>query len=86
MVSFLPQAQDLRRNLFELSQSKNIFCVDVSAPGDGCSFALCDPVEVTGVATENKTGPLVLSASFTQTLNAETWKALRWRFFRLHFQ
>ena len=54
MVSFLPQAQDLRRNFFELSQSKNIFWVDVSAPGDGCSIALCDPVEVTGVATEIK--------------------------------
>jgi len=28
----------------------------------------------------------VFSAAFTQSLSDETWKALRWRFFRLHFQ
>ena len=33
-----------------------------------------------------KRWPLVLSAAFTQTLSAERWAALRWRFFRLHFQ
>ena len=30
--------------------------------------------------------PLVVSAAFSQTLRPETWRALRWRFFRLHFQ
>jgi hypothetical protein len=60
--------------------------VDVSAPGDGCSFALCDPVAVSGVSGPDKKWPLVLSAAFTQTLSPERWKALRWRFFRLHFQ
>jgi hypothetical protein len=38
------------------------------------------------VAPKNKRWPLVLSAAFTQTLSPERWKALRWRFFRLHFQ
>jgi len=28
----------------------------------------------------------VISAAFTQTLSPDRWKALRWRFFRLHFQ
>ena len=60
--------------------------VDVTAPGDGCAFALCDPVAVTGVADADKRWPLVLSAAFTQTLSPERWKVLRWRFFRLHFQ
>ncbi len=86
MVSFLPEATELRRDLQALSEREDIFWLDVSAPGDGCSFALCDPVSVTGVATSKKSGPLVVSAAFTQTLSPKRWKALRWRFFRLHFQ
>ncbi|MEP5155676.1 MAG: hypothetical protein ABJQ89_21875, partial [Planktotalea sp.] len=56
------------------------------APGDGCAFALCDPVSVSGVAPDDKKHPLVFSAAFTQSLSAERWRELRWRFFRLHFQ
>ncbi|WP_298848436.1 hypothetical protein [uncultured Ruegeria sp.] len=86
MVSFLPQARELRSDLKFLSTCSDITWVDVSAPGDGCAFALCDPVAVTGVAGADKLWPLVLSAAFTHTLSPERWKVLRWRFFRLHFQ
>ncbi|WBL31797.1 hypothetical protein O5O51_08540 [Sinirhodobacter sp. HNIBRBA609] len=86
MISFLPDAQRLRRDLAFLSAHKDIAWVDVTAPGDGCAFALCDPVKVSGVAPEDQRWPLILSAAFTQTLAPETWARLRWRFFRLHFQ
>ena len=86
MVSFLPKADELRRDLHELSASPDITWVDVSAPGDGCSFALCDPVAVSGAAGQDKRWPLVISAAFTQTLLPETWTALKRRYFRLHFQ
>lgn len=86
MVSFLPRANRLRGDLAYLSARDEITWVDVTAPGDGCAFALCDPVAVTGVAPPGKRWPLILSAAFTQTLSPERWKALRWRFFRLHFQ
>ncbi|WP_121061973.1 alpha/beta hydrolase [Chachezhania antarctica] len=86
MVSFLPRADRLRRDLAELSVTDRIAWVDVSAPGDGCAFALCDPVSVTGVAPEGKRWPLVISCAFTQTLSPERWNALKRRFFRLHFQ
>src|SRR6056297_957408 len=86
MVSFLPRARRLRGDLRYLSTRHELTWVDVSAPGDGCAFALCDPVAVTGVAPENKRWPLVLSAAFTQTLSPARWKELRWKFFRLHFQ
>jgi hypothetical protein len=86
MMSFLPAAHRLRGDLQFLSESAALTWVDVTAPGDGCAFALCDPVAVSGVAREGKRWPLVLSAAFTQTLSAERWRALRWRFFRLHFQ
>ncbi len=86
MVSFLKRAHRLRADLSYLSARNELFWLDISAPGDGCSFALCDPVAVTGVAPPDKKWPLVVSAAFTQTLSKDRWAALRWRFFRLHFQ
>ncbi|WP_136635513.1 hypothetical protein [Pseudooceanicola onchidii] len=86
MVSFLPRATRLRADLAYLSTRPELTWVDVTAPGDGCAFALCDPVAVSGVAPADQRWPLILSAAFTQTLSPERWKELRWRFFRLHFQ
>lgn len=86
MVSFLPLAQRLRGDLAYLSAREDVTWVDVTAPGDGCAFALCDPVSVSGVAPPAKRWPLVQTAAFTQTLSPERWGELRWRFFRLHFQ
>jgi hypothetical protein len=86
MVSFLPEAKQLRADLAYLATADHLTWVDVTAPGDGCCFALCDPVAVTGVTPPGKRWPLVISAAFTQSLSAARWRALRWRFFRLHFQ
>ena len=87
MVSFLPNAHRLRADLQYLCQRDEITWIDVTAPGDGCSFALCDPVSVSGAAPQTgKKWPLVISAAFTQSLKPATFKRLRWRFFRLHFQ
>ncbi|NSX55812.1 hypothetical protein [Parasulfitobacter algicola] len=86
MISFLPDAGELRRDLQQLSVSDALTWVDVTAPGDGCAFALCDPVAVSGAATDAQKWPLIMSAAFTKTLQPDTWAALRWKFFALHFQ
>ncbi len=86
MQSFLPNAHRLRADLRDLSVAKALTWVDVSAPGDGCSFALCDPVSVSGVAPNERIWPLVISAAFSQTLSPERWQSMRRRYFRLHFQ
>jgi hypothetical protein len=87
MVSFLPKANMLRRDLHFLSTQTSLTWVDVTAPGDGCTFALCDPVAVSGAAPDDgQRWPLIFSAAFRETLAPETFKALKWRFFRLHFQ
>lgn len=86
MISFLPEARRLRRDLRLLASAEEITWIDVSAPGDGCSFALSDPVAVSGVAPRGQQWPLIMSAAFSQTLKPETLKALRHRYFRLHFQ
>ena len=87
MLSFLPKARRLRGDLRLLSTAENIAWVDITAPGDGCSFALSDPVAVSGVAPpDGHRWPLIISAAFSQTLSDEMKEQLRWRFFRLHFQ
>lgn len=86
MMSFLPDANRLRADLKTLSRQKTVPWIDVSAPGDGCAFALCDPVAVSGVRPDRAVWPLVISAAFRKTLSAERLRSLRWRFFRLHFQ
>lgn len=86
MVSFLPEARKLRGDLAYLSTRDEVTWVDVTAPGDGCAFALCDPVAVSGVAGAGKRWPLVLSCAFTQTFSPERWRRMRFRWFRLHFQ
>lgn len=86
MASFLPKAYELRRDLQELSVSPKIDWIDVSAPGDACSFGLCDPVAVSGVAPPDQRWPLVISAAFTHTLSETQQQSLKYRWFKLHFQ
>ena len=87
MMSFLPEAHRLRRDLRLLSTAPEITWVDVSAPADGCCFALTDPVSVSGVSPgRSQQWPLIVSAAFSQTLSSEWLARLKWRFFRLHFQ
>jgi len=86
MVSFLPRATRLRGDLHYLCQRDEVTWVDVTAPGDGCAFALCDPVAVTWLTPAVQKGPLIVSCAFTQTLAPETWARLKRKFFRLHFQ
>lgn len=86
MAAFLPDAGRLREDLAWLSRRDDIFWLDVTAPGDACCFALCDPVAVCGVGGEGQLWPLVVSAAYTQTLSPEKQQEIRNRWFRLHFQ
>ncbi|MFN3277504.1 MAG: hypothetical protein ACK41Y_03790 [Paracoccus hibiscisoli] len=85
MASFLPDAGRLRDDLAFLGQA-DLFWLDVTAPGDACCFALCDPVAVSGAGGPDQRWPLVISAAYTQTLSPERQAALKNRWFRLHFQ
>ena len=86
MVSFLPKADRLRGDLALLGSTDQLAWVDVTAMGDRCSFALCDPVAVTGVAHPDQKWPLVISAAFSQTIAPERWKSLKRKYFQVHFQ
>lgn len=86
MQSYLPQADHLRDDLATLSQSDKLFWLDVTAPGDGCCYALCDPVACSGAGSEGQKWPLIISAAFTQSLTPKTYRKYKRRYFRLHFQ
>ncbi|MBW7056950.1 hypothetical protein KY389_09610 [Paracoccus bogoriensis] len=86
MAAFLPDAKCLREDLAWLSRREDIFWLDVTAPGDACCFALCDPVAVCGAGGKGQLWPLVISAAYTQTLSPEKQREIRNRWFRLHFQ
>lgn len=86
MVSFLPEAGDLRRALYDMSRQKLIPWVDITAPSDGACFALIDPVAVNGVKAVDADYPRILSAAFTNTMNKDNYDKIKHRFFRLHFQ
>jgi len=86
--SFLPEARALRRDLHDLARAESLFWLDVSAPGDGGSFALSDPVATSGVAPPDQRWPIVISAAFRHTMDPEKLRQIRkaWNFFRLHVQ
>ena len=84
--SFLPEARGLRRDLHDLSLSEDLTWIDVSAPGDGGSFGLADPVAISGVRPMGARWPRIISAAFRRTLAPATFRRLRWRFYSLHFQ
>ncbi|WP_410217004.1 hypothetical protein [Paracoccus sp. (in: a-proteobacteria)] len=86
MASFLPRADRLRADLALLGKTGDVFWLDVTAPGDACCFALCDPVAVSGAGGPDQRWPLVISAAFSQTLSPERQRAMRFRWFRRHFQ
>ena len=86
MVSFLPDAGRLRADLHDLSATDAVTWVDVTAPADGATFALCDPAAVSGVAPERQVNPTIFSAAFTDTMSEESLARIKWRFFLKHLQ
>ncbi|MCC5986931.1 MAG: hypothetical protein JJT95_04565 [Pararhodobacter sp.] len=86
LQGFMPRAKGFRRDLHDLAANARLFWLDVTARGDGACFWLSDPVAVCGAAPARQHNPLVISAAFSRALRPETWKRLRRRFYKLHFQ
>lgn len=86
LQGFMPHAQGFRRDLHDLAADERLFWLDVTAKGDGACFWLTDPVAVCGATPPRPHNPLVISAAFSRALKPETWRRLRRRFYRLHFQ
>lgn len=84
MLSLLPKATQLRSDLHQLAMDQRLTWVDVTAPGDPCCFALCDPVAVSGAGPAGSM--TMISAAFRKSLSPDRRRAMSWRFFRRHLQ
>jgi hypothetical protein len=88
MQGLLPWAEAFRGELAQLAANADLPWVDISAPQDLASFALLNPVAVSGVTIEGAAPPrpLVVSGVFKEMLTPETYATASWDMFRMHFQ
>lgn len=90
LLSYQPEAVAFRRELAVLRAAVQLDWIDVTAPPDGCCFALVDPTEVVedGRAEEARTvaGPKRVSPRFAQCFPPERYQMVRRDKYRCHFQ
>jgi hypothetical protein len=88
MLSYQPEAHGFRAELASLAMSSSLVWLDITAPPDGCCFALVDP---TAVCAERHgavrwSPPKRLSPRFAQLFRSETYARIRADKYRCHFQ
>ena len=90
VLSYQPEAKPFRQELARLRAATGLAWVDVTAPPDGCCFALVDPTAVCedGLPEADRTGsgPKRVSPRFSQRFAPQRWRAIRRDKYRCHFQ
>lgn len=90
LLSYQAEAVGFRRELARLRGTAKLTWIDVTAPPDGCCFALVDPTEVCedGRPDTERTlaGPKRVSPRFARCFSPETYRAVRRDKYRCHFQ
>ena len=90
VLSYQPEASAFRAELGILRAHTALCWLDVTAPSDGCCFALIDPTEVCldGLAAGLRMpgGPKRLSPRFVQLFSSERYANVRADKYRCHFQ
>jgi hypothetical protein len=90
VLSYQPEATRFRAELATLRHAHQLTWIDVTAPPDGCCFALIDPTEVCedGIAAEQRHegGPKRLSPRFAQLFHEARYHEIRSDKYRCHFQ
>ncbi|MFZ5548835.1 MAG: hypothetical protein ACOZJX_09080 [Pseudomonadota bacterium] len=90
VLSYQPEAKSFRGELARLRAARDLVWIDMTAPSDGCCFALTDPTEVCldGVAATARApgGPKRLSPRFAQGFSPEHYRSIRRDKYRCHFQ
>jgi pimeloyl-ACP methyl ester carboxylesterase len=90
VLSYQPEAAAFRRELASLRAAAELAWIDMTAPPDGCCFALMDPTEVCqdGLLDEARSdgGPKRLSPRFAQSFSSQRYRSIRRDKYRCHFQ
>ena len=85
LLSLLPKATAIRKDLACLSSTKYLYWVDYTSPVDGACFPLVDPVKVSLPKQLFYSGPLLLSTRFHKLLDPIYYKKIRRNFYKMHF-
>jgi hypothetical protein len=89
-LSYQPEAAAFRSELAALRHARSLVWIDMTAPPDGCCFALMDPTEVCldGQAGPDlhSGGPKRLSPRFAQSFSPGRYRAIKRDKYRCHFQ
>jgi hypothetical protein len=90
VLSYQPEAAAFRSELAALRHARSLVWIDMTAPPDGCCFALMDPTEVCldGQAGPDlhSGGPKRLSPRFAQSFSPGRYRAIKRDKYRCHFQ
>jgi len=86
-VSLHPGAQKMRETIRRLAIEPSITWIEVQARKDPLNFWDFDPVAESGIQLgPERCNPVLWQIRFRDMLSAETYRKLRWKLFRLHFQ
>ena len=86
LLSLLPKAAAIKKDLWCLSSTKNLYWIDYTSPADGACFPLVDPVKVSlSKPPLYKNRPLILSTRFHKLLTDQHYKKIRRNFYKMHF-
>jgi hypothetical protein len=90
LLTCMPLARSIQTELIGFAHRAEVRWVDVSAPSDGCCFALLDPLSTLPNHQQNTQAwvnrPQLVSARWHTLFSAEDYRALKQDRFRLHFQ
>ncbi len=90
MLSYQPEAAAFRQELAALATAGDLTWIDVTAPPDGCCFALVDPTAAARAGHPHPSAawrsPKLLSARFAQMFSPAAYARLRRDRHRCHFQ
>lgn len=88
IVALQPRAGATRAAVERLVKSRRLVWVDYQAPQDWMNFPGFNPIRdlPLGVDEDETANPIIRSAKFSEIIDAQTYRQIRLRPFRMHFQ
>jgi hypothetical protein len=82
LLSLLPKANAMRKDLACLSATETLYWVDYTSPADGACFPLVDPVKVSLPPEKIKNNPYLFSARFHTLYTPANYQSIRRNFIK----
>lgn len=88
IVGYMHKAESLRQAIVRLATCPTLLWVEYQAPQDVLNAFRFEPVRDLSLDLGGKpqTNPLIRSPRFAETMLPETYRKMKWKFLRVHFQ